>query len=112
MHFAGSVTRSSMRASPDDDSATGPVVATAGVLSAPQYSEAVTVVTGPGVPLPGGPGSTRPRIRTLRRPSWRRRAWPLSRTQGSPPGATPWMVGSLGLGTLGARVDRKSVLPR
>src|SRR4051794_36634549 len=110
MHFAGSVTRASMRASPREESGTEPVVATAGVVSAPQYSEALTVVTGPGVPLPGGPGRTSPRIRTLRRPSWRNLACPLRWTHGRPPGATPWMVGSLG--TLGASVDWNSVLPR
>src|SRR3954449_10528316 len=86
--------RSRMRPSPALDSGADSLVS-AGVVSAsaPQNSDAVIDVTGPAVPLPGGPGSTRPRTRTSSRPSLTSARLPSLITHGAPPGRTPWNVG-------------------
>src|SRR2546423_1731159 len=86
-----------MRASPSREIGTCWVVSAAAVFeSAPQYSEALIVVTGPGVPFPGATGITRPRTRRFSWPPLFTRPSPRFSTHGAPPGATPWNVGSLG----------------
>src|SRR6185437_16640019 len=79
-------------------------------VAAPQYSDALTVMTGPGVPLPGAVGMTSPRIRTRKSPSRPKRAVPRVRTQGAPPALAPFSTGSLG--TLGARDVLSNASPR
>src|SRR3954447_21411921 len=105
-HVAGSDSRVLMVASPSADSGTCAVVA-AGVVESPQKSEADTVLTGPALPTPV---ITRPRMRTLVLPSrWIETEPPPS--HGTPPGATPWRVGSVGAGLLPTRADAKTFLP-
>ena len=81
----------------------------AGVVLPPQYSEAATVITGPGVPLPVGGGITRPRMRTLKSPLLLSRAWPLRSTHGAPPALAPFMSRGLrvsGVTSAGERTIR------
>ena len=100
-HFAGRVSLPVMRAFPLGVIGAAGVVPTAVVASsAPQYNDALTVVTGPAVPLPAGGGITRPRTRTSKRPLRPISALPLRSTHGAPPAATPWRA--LSAGTLGA----------
>src|SRR5581483_6453677 len=98
-----------MSASPLREMGTDGVVPVA-VVAAPQYSDALTVMTGPGVPLPGAVGMTSPRIRTRKSPSRPRRAVPRVRTQGAPPALAPFSTGSLG--TLGASDVLSNASPR
>src|SRR5690349_2382971 len=89
-HLAGSANVPWMRALPALDSGVGVVVSTGVVsVSFPQYRDALTIVTGPAVPVPVGGGITRPRITASIRPLLRRRASPNRSTQGTPPATTP-----------------------
>src|SRR5579884_3884280 len=104
---AGSVTRCEMLPSPALESGSVPVTA-AGVMfvSAPQKSDAEIDVTGPGVPKVG---ITRPLTVRSSLPSLESVTLPRESTHGSPPGCTPWNIGSVG--TLGASVERNERSP-
>src|SRR5579864_5771752 len=89
---------------PPAESGTAAVVAAGTVLvSAPQYSAAEMPVTGPVLPTNGAVVRTSRSTRTWTRPPSRTRTLPSVSPQGAPPGATPWIVGSVG--TLGASTE-------
>src|SRR5277367_5170138 len=94
----GRLTLVAITALPFSESGTVAVVAAA-VVSLPQYSDASTDVTGPGVPSSGMINPLMAATKTPLLSSWNALAFS---TQGAEPAVTPCSTGSVG--TLGASV--------